>query len=673
MTAYINRELSWIEFNKRVLGEAFDLTNPIMAQVNFLSIFSSNLDEFFMVRVGSLWDQTLAGKDLRDTSGLTPAEQITKINEEAQKLVKIQYERYGEIKERLKEKGLTICSYQELSEEEKQVLDTHYDRHIFPLITPNVFETSQAFPLVKNERINVFLLLLKEGVTYYGNVQLPSQTSRLFEVKGEKETKFVLLESVIMEKLETLFHGYKIVDVCKYRVTRNADLRYDEEEAQDLLEKIEKSIKKRNWGQVVRLEVEDASNSKALTVLKKIFKVNKEAVYKVPLALDLTFLSQFFKKKWNRLYGYEEFTPRDVPYHGSELFTWIKEKDRISHMPYDSFDTVLRLIKEAARDEKVMAIKQTLYRVSDKSPIIDALEEAALAGKNVTVLLELKARFDEENNIHWTKRLEKAGALVIHGPADMKTHSKMLLIVREEGADDFTTYCHLATGNYNEKTAKIYEDIGLFTANPEIGEDLISIFNYLSTKTEVRPLHHIRITPFMTREYYKELIRGEIESVKKGERGFIRIKLNSLIDREMIDALYEAADAGVEIQLIIRGICGLLPRENITVKSIVGRFLEHSRIYYFYHGGEEKVFIASMDWMERSFDRRVESLVPVLDKDIKKIVMAIFERCYTDTAKSYYLMEDGKYVKMIQEGDLFNVQDYFLEVPTLEITDEEIE
>lgn len=678
MGVYINRELSWLEFNKRVLQESFDATNPIVSQLNFLSIFASNLDEFFMVRVGSLWDQERSAEAIEDNSGLSPLEQIELINTEARELVTVQYDRYKRIKEKLAGIKQTICFYNDLTEEEKEEVDIFYQRYIYPIITPNVFTKNQSFPLVKNLRVNIFLLLEKNGMVFYGNLQLPNRTNRLIAIKNQGETKLVLLETVILNKIEDLFVGYKLIEYCTYRITRNADLNYSEEEAQDLLSKIEKSLKKRNWGQVVRLELEHAPSKDILNIFKKSFKVSKREIYELKDTLDLRFLVYFTKKKSLAQYDFKPFKPRFMMegLQGVELFDFIKKKDRVVHLPYDSFESVLALINTATLDDNVLAIKQTLYRVSDKSPIIDALERAALAGKNVTVLLELKARFDEENNIHWSKRLEKAGALVIHGPSELKTHGKMLLIIRKEKnvEHSYTTYCHFATGNYNEKTAFIYEDIGVFTANKEIGEDFISIFNYLSAKNEVANLKQVVISPFETRIFFERLIDQEIANVRQGGKGLIKAKMNSLIDTKLIDLLYNAADQGVEIELVVRGICGLIPRKNIVVKSIIGRFLEHSRIYYFYQNGLEKTFISSMDWMERNFDRRVETLIPCLDKDVKRIVISIFNNAFRDEAKSNYLLENGHYEKRLRasKAESFNAQNYFLEVPTDELTSEEI-
>lgn len=661
MNTYFNRELSWLEFNRRVLGESFEAENPLAEQLNFLSIFSSNLDEFFMVRVGSLWDQLRSGEMIKDISGYTAEEQIELINEVTKKMVVTQYNRYKALKKELLGQKVEIATYAQLTQQEKAMVDGYYKENVYPLVTPTIIDKNGAFPLIANKTINLFLLLEKNGKVRYGNVQVPYQVNRLIELKENGTRKFIPVETVIKHQLTNLYPSYSIKEISTYRLTRNADLDYDEEEAQDLLIKIENSIQKRKWGKAVRLELEEEPSTQVLEILKDKFLVSDRELYVLNDSLDLTYLTFFMKKKWFSKNRFKPFTPHKIIETTSSdvFFKWINERDRVYHLPYDDFSAILTFINLAANDDRVLAIKQTLYRVSKNSPIIDALEQAAKNGKNVTVLLELKARFDEENNIHWSKRLEKAGVHVIHGPRKLKTHSKMLLVLRKEKEGGIKTYCHLATGNYNEKTATVYEDVGLFTADQKMGSDGIEIFNFLASQIPVEDLNTLIISPFQARDYFEKLIRVEMAQAKKGEKGHIRAKMNSLVDQPMMDLLYEAAQVGVKIELVVRGICTLIPNENITIKSIVGRFLEHSRIYYFYQGGQEKTFISSLDWMERNFDKRVELLTPINAQYAKASLLNILEKTWEDTDKSYYLQPDGTYIKE-KKADGFNVQNYFL-------------
>ena len=661
MNSYFNRELSWLEFNRRVLGESFEKENPLAEQLNFVSIFSSNLDEFFMVRVGSLWDQLRSGEMIKDISGYTAEEQIELINEVTKKMVVNQYDRYKELKLEMKKQKVLILSYDQLTQGEKKKAGIFYRENIYPLVTPTIIDKNGSFPLIANKTINLFLLLKKDEKTRYGNVQVPYQVNRLVEIKENGLRKFITIESLLRHQLVNLYPTYEIKEVSIYRLTRNADLDYDEEEAQDLLVKIENSIQKRKWGKAVRLELEESPSDSVLEIFKNKFLVSDRELYILNDVLDLTFLTYFMKKKWFTKNRFKSFTSNKVveTVNSDVFFKWISEKDRVYHLPYDDFSAILAFINLAARDEKVLAIKQTLYRVSKNSPIINALELAAKNGKNVTVLLELKARFDEENNIHWSKRLEKAGVHVIHGPRKLKTHLKMLLVLRKGKEGGIRTYCHLATGNYNEKTATVYEDVGLFTANQKIGADGIEIFNFLASQIPVNDLNTLIISPYQARDYFEKLIRFEMAEALKGNKSHIRAKMNSLVDQPMMDLLYEAASVGVKIELVVRGICTLIPNDNIVIKSIVGRFLEHSRLYYFYQGGFKKTFISSLDWMERNFNKRVELLTPIVETDAKRKIIDILEKSWEDAEKSYYLRPDGTYVKEKKENG-FNVQNYFL-------------
>lgn len=662
MYDYLNRELSWLEFNKRVL-EIYDRKYMLVGEkMKFLSIFSENLDEFFMVRVGTLWDQSKFDESEKDKTGLTPEEQLVKISKKTKTLIKDLYSRYILFKNELSKEDIKIVSINSLNSAEEEKKEEKFIKQIFPHLTIRVFSKSEEFPLIKNKTINILVDLKRDDTSYLGNVQIPEKIDRLVNI-GFNEKKYILLEDLIASKIDFLFDNYVIRDSIVYRVTRNADLDYSEEDTEDVLKSIEKSIKKRKWGQVVRLEhrLEDRGSS-LVALLNKKLNIGVRENYSIDGPIDLTFLNYFLKKKWFGKYILSDFPRKDIFKNLSgSIFSAIRKKDYMCQFPYDDFSSVLNFLKEAAKDKKVIAIKQTLYRVSKNSPIIEALIEAAKNGKNVTVVLEVKARFDEENNIAWAKRLEKAGVQVILSPLQIKTHTKLILVIRKEkeGKDGLMKYSHLSTGNYNEKTATIYEDIGIFTIDDKIGDDIISIFNYLTSGKEIIDPNRLKISPFNSRSYIYEMIDEEIKEVKAGRKGLVRMKMNSLLDHGIINKLYEASEAGVKIELIVRGICALVPNSNIIVKSIVGRFLEHSRIYYFYSGGKEITFISSMDMMERNLNRRVETLNPVLDEDIKSELKRLFKLLMKDSINSYYLTKKGTYRKK-EIKEEFDVHEYLL-------------
>lgn len=663
MNTYFNRELSWLEFNKRVLEINHREGTFVGEKAKFISIFFQNLDEFFMVRVGSLWDQSKAKGDLEDISGMTPDRQLAEINKRSKELVATAYRDYQDVKIGLAACGIEILPYASLGAKEKAQADGFFEERIFPLLTFRVSERFREYPLVKNETINILVKLTGEEGSFYGHLQIPENINRLVEINRIKGRTYILLEDLIAGNLEYLFDGYSCGEMVTYRITRNADLDYDEEDVDDLLSKIEKSIKKRKWGQIVRLELTALPGKSMVNYLWKSFKISERETYVYDEALDLSFLDEFLGKKWFSPNLFPALEQREIfpGLSGTALFKAIREKDILCHFPYHDFAGITELIRTAAMDEKVVALKMTLYRVSKKSPILEALAEAAKAGKNVTVLLEVKARFDEENNIAWAKKLEHAGVQVILSPLKLKTHAKLLLIIRKEkeALGGYRKYCHLSTGNYNERTAITYEDLGIFTCHPEIGEDLVKIFHFLSSGKALEGLKQLIVSPTMTREFVLKKIDREIIRSKEGKGGRIRAKMNSLIDREIIDKLYQAAKAGVEIDLIIRGICGLIPRKNLRVKSIVGRFLEHSRIYSFGIAGEEEVYISSMDMMERNFDRRVETLNPVLDQEVKNRLLTLLDLLLKDTVNSYELKIDGSYA-LVSQGRPFDLHSYLL-------------
>lgn len=660
MNKYFNRELSWLEFNKRVL-EIFDRDNLILGdKLKFLSIFYNNLDEFFMVRVGSLWDHSKIWQENDESEELSPNQQIDLINVNVKEMLSECYKRYDNIKELLSKEGINIVDFTNLSDYEKVQINEYFWNNIYPLLTFRAIKMDTQFPLIKNKTINLFLILKKDNEDYFGNIQMPENINRMIPIGEKKERKFILLEQLISNNLNFLFDSYQILDNCTFRIIRNADLNYDDEESEDLLTKVEQSIKKRSWGQVVRLEFAASPSNRLMNILKQKLNINDREVYIIENDLDLTYLEHLHKKKWFSRLLPEEFERNNI-FNDGNIFKLIKEKDYLCHFPYDDFQCILDFLETAANDNKVVAIKQTLYRVSKNSPIVEALIKASNKGKNVTVLLEVKARFDEENNIAWAKRLEKAGVQVILSPLKLKTHAKLLMVVRKEkdSEDGIGTYCHLGTGNYNEKTAASYEDIGVFTADKNIGEDVIRIFNFLASGKIIENSKELLISPFNSRNMFHKLIDYEINEVLKGNKGLIRAKMNSLIDREIIDKLYEAANAGVKIDLIVRGICGLIPNENIKIKSIVGKFLEHSRIYNFYHGGENIIYIGSMDLMDRNFDRRVETLCPIKDKTVKGRLLDILDILALDTENSYDLHQSGKYYRNINTKR-FNAHKYFM-------------
>lgn len=668
---YLNRELSWLEFNQRVLDEAKDESNPLLERLKFLAITASNSDEFFMVRVGSIWDQVQANFKEKDPSGLTPIEQLESIGHRVHKMSVEQQECYNNILlPCLRKEHIYILSLNELSQEDKLYIEKYYNSYVFPVLTPMVVDKSRPFPLILNKSLNIALLLEhseNKEETIFATVQVPSVLKRLVEISAKDNSKkFVLLEDIIKLNINSLFVGYKVIAMGAYRLTRNADLSIDEEGAEDLLETIEQSIRLRRWGATIKLEYEKDLDHRILTVIQEEEDIEARSLYEIKGPLDLTFLFKLYSIEDYANLKFKDIKPvisREF-LQNDDIFQVISDKDIILHHPYESFDSVVQLIKTAAKDPKVLAIKQTLYRVSGKSPIVEALAEAADNGKQVTVLLELKARFDEENNINWAKRLEQAGCHVIYGLVGLKTHGKILLIVRRE-EDGIKRYVHMSTGNYNDVTANIYTDIGFITSNPYFGADASTLFNMLSGYSQIRDLNKINIAPTNLRKKFLYLINRETENSRNGKKAKIIAKMNSLVDVEIIDALYKASNAGVTIELIVRGICCLKPgvpelSENIVVRSIVGRFLEHSRIYYFYNNGDDVIYLSSADWMSRNLDRRVEILFPIEDKKNSKVLKEILSVYLKDNVKARVLNKDGKYIKPeVKDEDYTNSQEYF--------------
>ena len=667
---YTNRELSWILFNKRVLSEARDKQIPLFERLKFLSITASNLDEFFMVRVASLKDMVNAKYTKKDIAGLTAAQQLDKLNVVTHELVAQQYSTYNRsLLPLLKANGLTVVEkHEQLSKDQAEYVDAYFDENVYPVLTPMAVDSSRPFPLIRNKSLNIGALLSKrkeKGELEFATVQVPSVLARIVPIPaGDNGGKAViLLEEVIERNISRLFLNYDVVCSHPFRIMRNADLTIDEDEAEDLLKEIEKQLKKRQWGQAIRLEVEAGMDKRLLRIIKDELSIEEEDIYHIDGPLDLTFLMKMYGLEGFEHLKEEKYVPQPVPEFMEEgsVFDKIRQGDILLHHPFQTFAPVVQFIREAARDPEVLAIKQTLYRVSGNSPIIAALAQAAENGKQVSVLVELKARFDEENNIVWARKLEKAGCHVIYGLVGLKTHSKITLVVRRE-EDGIRRYVHLGTGNYNYATAKLYTDIGMMTCSEAIGEDATAVFNMLSGYSEPLSWNKLSLAPLWLKDKFLYLIGREVKNVRAGETGHIIAKMNSLCDQDIIAALYEASAAGVKIELIVRGICSLkvgIPgvSENISVRSIVGTFLEHSRIFYFENAGKSEVYCGSADWMPRNLERRVEILFPVEDPKLKEKVLHILDVQLRDTVKAHLLQPDGSYEKVDRRGkETFNSQ-----------------
>ena len=672
---FTNRELSWLAFNKRVLSEAKDNHLPLMERLKFLSITASNLDEFFMVRVASLKDQVNAGYTKKDIAGMTSKEQIDAILKETHKFTTAQYNTYNRsFLPSLKKNGLKIVTeFEKLTEEQADYVDNYFQKEVFPVLTPMAVDSSRPFPLIRNRSLNIGALLMdkkKKGTIDFATVQVPSVLPRVVTIPtdGDNCTTVILLEQIIEKNIQKLFLNYRVLCQAPFRVMRNADLSIDEDEAADLLIEIEKQLKKRQWGEAIRLEVEDNIDKRLLKTLRKEFNLSEDAIFKINGPLDLTFLMKVYD-----IEGFDHLKePKYIPQQpkmldaSRDLFEQIREHDILLHHPYETFDPVVNFVKKAASDPNVLAIKQTLYRVSSHSPIIASLAQAAENGKQVSVLVELKARFDEENNIVWAKKLEKAGCHVIYGLVGLKTHSKITLVVRKE-EDGIRRYVHLGTGNYNDSTAKLYTDMGMFTSKTRYGEDATAVFNMLSGYSEPLVWNKLSLAPLWLRSKFLSLIEREKEHAKNGHPARIIAKMNSLCDPGIIEALYDASESGVEIDLIVRGICCLRAgikglSEHIRVRSIVGTFLEHSRIFYFENNGNAEYYMGSADWMPRNLDKRVEILFPVEDPILQEEIYHILHMQLSDTKKAHLLMPDGHYVKVDQRGKTpLNSQLYFCE------------
>jgi len=678
-TLYTNRELSWLEFNERVLEEAQDKTNPIMERLKFLAISASNLDEFFMVRVSSLMRS-----EITDPSGMTPKEQLAAISKRVHEMVQRQYSCFTKsLIPAMEKENIRFLTYSQLTDSQKNQVKTYFNKVLYQVLTPMAIDQSRPFPTLNNRTVNIFVELApdeeatpvrtvewdsKEARWHiseksnkgarYAVVQVPTVVPRIVPVKTEDKTAhhFILLENILLEHIGRLFMGYTVTRTSLLRVTRNSDLDIDEEDIDDLLDEVTRSIKGRRWGDPVRIEITKGMSKPGMALIKKALGVTEDKLYEIKGPPDFNTWMNFSMKEEFEHLRYKLDVPSPVAEFvgGESMFDVIRNRDVLVHHPYMSFDCVTRFVKEAAADPNVLAIKQTLYRVSGQSPIVRALIQAAENGKQVTVLVELKARFDEENNINWAKLMEKAGVHVVYGLAGLKTHCKVCLVVRRE-KKDIRRYLHLGTGNYNEATAKIYTDVGLFTCNEAFGQDASVLFNVLTGYAKATDWQKFAVAPLTLRSTFEKLIEQETKNAQEGKPAAITAKMNSLTDVAIIESLYKASQAGVKIRLLVRGTCRLKPgipgvSENIEVSSIVDRYLEHSRIFIFENDGAPKVFLASADWMTRNLSRRVEVMFPIENTELQEKLITIMDISLSDNVKRRIANPDGTYERPPRRG-----------------------
>ena len=672
-----NRELSWLEFNARVLAEASNPRVPLYERLKFLAIFSSNLDEFFMVRVAGLQEQLSGEVEELPPDGATPQQQLQAIGERAQQLAAEQYRIWNDtVRPELLEAGVALVRPKDLGPEEKEALDAHFQRNIFPVLTPIAIDPVHPFPHVRNKSINVGVIFAKREGTVdpsFGVVQVPTTLPRLIQVPVQGARRaYVALEDLIFRHREEIFPQMKVVGQYAFRVTRNFDIEIDDEEAEDLLITLQAELRRRERGHAVRLEVSGTAPAESILWLCRELDLDpKRDVYHLDGPLYLGDMTDLVVGDERRDLRDEPFTPQYVPpfRDSDDFFATIRDRDVLLHHPYESFEAVVDFLWQAAEDKHVLAIKQTLYRTGGESPMVRALQRASELGKQVTALVELKARFDEESNIQWAHALERSGVNVMYGLLGMKTHSKVLLVVRKE-RDGLRRYVHLATGNYNQQTARLYEDISLFTAREDIGEDATSLFNLLTGYSAPNTWNRLIVAPLGLHEAVLGLIAREAEHARQGRPAAIVAKMNALVDADVISALYAASQAGVKIDLLVRGICCLRPQipglsDNIRVFALVDRFLEHARIFHFKNGGNDEVFCSSADWMPRNFRRRVEVMFPILDPTLaRRTIEEILGTMQVDNVKAWTLRADGTYekVRAAPPGEECRSQQRFIDI-----------
>ena len=661
----IDRELSWLAFNERVLELAEDTSNPLLERCRYLAIFSSNLDDFFMIRVASVKRKLESGVTKKNTAGFTPFELMAEISKRTQELIARQTKCFQtDILPKLAQNGIEVTDWESLNDDEKNYINKIFANRIFPVLTPLAVDPSHPFPYISGLSLNLAVLVKQPETNeeIFARVKVPDSLPRFIETAEFASTRFIPLEKVIIANLHQLFPGMEIEDYYTFRITRNADLELEEEESENLLESMEQELLRRKFGPPVRLEVASDIGSELLNRLKTELSIREEDISRYKEPLDLTGLNRIADLDRPEL----KFVPfrnqvvrelREVdPDSNEEFYAAIRRNEILLHHPYDSFNSsVVRFLEAAATDPNVLAIKQTLYRTSGDSPIVNALIEAAEAGKQVLAVIEIRARFDEQANVRWARKLEDVGVHVVYGLVGFKTHAKLSLVVREEG-NTVRRYSHVGTGNYNPKTARMYEDLGILSADDALGEDLNKLFNQLSGFAPQYSYNRLLVAPRTIRSGLLEKINREIENKKSGKHAFIRLKLNSLLDEEFVEALYRASIAGVEVELVIRGICSLMPgipgvSENIRVRSVLGRFLEHSRIFHFANGGDDEIYIVSADLMDRNLNRRVESLVQITRPEHKKDLIKVFDLYVSSTTAGWHLLPTGKWLKVDKAPD----------------------